>query len=125
MEEPKKKSKGYVAIDLDGTLAEYHGWKGKANIGDPIESMVEFAKRLIDKGIKVKIFTARISDPKALPYIQKWLKKVGLGDLEVTNIKDQNMMLFYDDRCRQVELNTGRIIRDTKPEVDHKEEPIE
>ena len=30
-----------IAIDLDGTLAEYDGWKGIDNIGKPIKGAVE------------------------------------------------------------------------------------
>lgn len=42
--------------------------------------------------------------------VREWLRKHGLGDLEVTNMKDFDMELLFDDRCRQVETNTGRII---------------
>jgi hypothetical protein len=115
----KKKSKKWVGFDLDGVLAEYHGWKGIDVFGEPIEPMISFVKRLLDKGINVKVFSARITDPKALPFIKAWLKKQDLGDIEVTNTKDMNMILLYDDRCRQVERNTGRIIKDTKPKEDH------
>ena len=30
-----------VAVDLDGTLAEYDGWKGEDVIGDPLPDMAE------------------------------------------------------------------------------------
>lgn len=26
---------GWIGVDLDGTLAEYHGWKGAEHIGQP------------------------------------------------------------------------------------------
>lgn len=32
---------GWIAVDLDGTLAEYDGWKGSAHIGNPVPKMVE------------------------------------------------------------------------------------
>jgi len=28
-------SKGWVGVDLDGTLAHYDGWKGADHIGEP------------------------------------------------------------------------------------------
>ena len=31
---------GTIAVDLDGTLARYDGWKGIDHIGDPIPLMV-------------------------------------------------------------------------------------
>jgi hypothetical protein len=58
----------------------------------------------------VKIFTARASDPEQLVLIQQWLRHHGLPPLEITNAKDFNMVRLYDDRCVQVETNTGRII---------------
>lgn len=33
--------KGWIGVDLDGTLAHYEGWKGVEHIGEPIPAMVE------------------------------------------------------------------------------------
>lgn len=30
---------GWLGVDLDGTLAEYTGWKGASHIGAPIKPM--------------------------------------------------------------------------------------
>jgi hypothetical protein len=38
-----------VAVDLDGTLLEYNGWKGEAHYGNPIEGQTE---GLVDKIIQ-------------------------------------------------------------------------
>ena len=105
--------KGWIGVDLDGTLAEYYGWKGKNHIGKPIEKMVEFVKKQIAAGIQVKIFTARAADLDQIPVIKSWLEKIDLDDLEITNIKDYGTIAIYDDRARQVILNTGEIV-DTK-----------
>ncbi|MGD0238350.1 MAG: hypothetical protein ABSC55_27925 [Syntrophorhabdales bacterium] len=51
----------WIGVDLDGTLAEYHGWIGIHHIGKAITPMVERVKRWIGEGKKVKIFTARAS----------------------------------------------------------------
>ena len=32
--------KDCIYVDLDGTLAEHHGWKGVDHIGKPIPAMV-------------------------------------------------------------------------------------
>lgn len=29
-------ARGWIGVDLDGTLAEYHGWKGVDHIGPPV-----------------------------------------------------------------------------------------
>lgn len=121
---------GWIAVDLDGTLAEYHGWVNTFHIGEPIPLMVERVKAWLDKGEDVRIFTARIDgggaaskmgvDPEIVKkyedreaitkMIQDWTEKhIGVR-LPVTNMKDYGMKILYDDRCRQVEANTGRLI---------------
>lgn len=53
-------TKGWIGVDLDGTLAEYHGWTD-GEIGKPIPTMVARVKRWLADGKDVRIFTARIS----------------------------------------------------------------
>lgn len=111
--------KKWIGVDLDGTLAEYHGWKGHEHIGRPIPAM---AKRVVEwtrLGIDVKIFTARMCyhlipgpDGKVHDYalpIKKWcLEHLG-AELEVTNVKTLGMIQLWDDRAVQVEVNTGEV----------------
>ncbi len=100
----------WIGVDLDGTLAEYHGWIGIHHIGKPITPMVERVERWIDEGKKVKIFTARASEgPAAIEFIHDWLDKQGLPKLEVTNVKDYGMTELWDDRCISIKTNTGQI----------------
>jgi len=100
---------GWIGIDLDGTLAHYDGWKGPDHIGEPVPAMLERVRRYVEHGIPIKIFTARASDPDKVSVVKAWLAKHSL-DLEVTNVKDFGMIFLYDDRCRQVEPNTGRVV---------------
>lgn len=111
---------GWYGVDLDGTLARYDGW-GDGNIGEPIPAMVEKVKRLLAAGQQVKIFTARVAGHNVadintgLPVdvitpIQEWCKEHLGQELEVTNVKDFNMIELWDDRARQVEPNTGEFI---------------
>ena len=65
-------------------------------------------KTWVEQGIRVKIVTARASDPEGIPPVKSWLKKQGLPDLEVTNEKDFSMIELWDDRAIQVVPNTGR-----------------
>ena len=104
-------------VDLDGTLAEYGGWKGKENIGRPLMPMVEKIKEWLVKEREVKIFTARVSSimhsPKEIEEettrIQNWLEsECGLPRLKVTAEKDYMTIEIWDDRCVQVEFNTGK-----------------
>ena len=98
-----------IAVDLDGTLAEYHGWKGEEHIGKAIKPMMERVKKWIAEGEEVVIFTARGGDPVEKHYVDLWLKQHGL-DLEVTNIKRKSFKVFYDDRAKQVIPNTGIVV---------------
>lgn len=98
---------GWIGVDLDGTLAYYNGWRGAEHIGEPIEPMMERVRDWIQKGIPVKIFTARADIPEQIPYVKEWLKRNGLGDLEITNTKDLKMIELWDDRCIQVITNMG------------------
>lgn len=108
---------GWIAVDLDGTLAYYDGWISVDHIGAPIIPMVERVKHWLSLGKNVKIFTARMhghgmpiigggtSDVKT-PIEQWCLKHIGQV-LEVTNVKDFGMIELWDDRAIQVESNTG------------------
>jgi len=58
----------YIAVDLDGTLAKYDGWKDDLQIGEPVAPMVERVKGWLDEGIKVKIMTARITAVNNEPF---------------------------------------------------------
>jgi len=99
---------GWIGVDLDGTLARYDGWVGPEFIGEPIPEMLKRVKHWIANGYTVKIFTARCIVPEQIPPIKNWLKKYGIGGLEITNIKDFAMIELWDDRCIRVIQNTGR-----------------
>jgi hypothetical protein len=107
---------GWLAVDLDGTLATYHGWKGVEHIGPPVPAMLARVKAWIADGKDVRIFTARVAvdDPVTLKMvtdtIHDWcLEHLGQS-LPVTNVKDFGMYELWDDRAITVEQNTGRVI---------------
>ena len=99
---------GFIAVDLDGTLAAYSGWKGPDDIGEPIPAMMERVRNWLNQGIRVKIFTARAEVPANIPAIKNWLQVHGLPDLEVTCVKSMDMIEYWDDRAVEVIPNTGR-----------------
>jgi hypothetical protein len=104
-------SNGWIAVDLDGTLAHYDNWMGIHHIGEPIPSMVARVKNWVSQGFDVKIFTARVhnEDPEVRYYIEQWCDKHLGFVLPITNAKDFDMIELYDDRCVSVEENTGRL----------------
>lgn len=107
--------RGWVAFDLDGTLAIHDGWKGIEHIGAPIPAMIERVKAYRRRGVEVRIFTARISDPdkdqraKCREAITAWCREHIGEEFLITCIKDFRMIRLYDDRAVGVETNTGRI----------------
>lgn len=107
--------KGWIAVDLDGTLAFYDEWRGPLHIGEPIPEMLERVKKVLAVGIDVKIFTARVAHdapPEVTEAIQNWcLTHIGVV-LPVTATKDYGMIQLWDDRAVQVVPNTGLALAD-------------
>lgn len=105
-------SRGWIGVDLDGTLAHYDEWRGVEHIGEPIPEMLDRVKRWVfTEGRNVRIFTARVSggDPRgSTRYIKEWLVQQGLPILPIVCCKDFDMIELWDDRVVQVEKNTGR-----------------
>jgi len=108
---------GWIAVDLDGTLAYYQGWQGAEHIGPPVMRMVDRVKSWLQKGETVKIFTARVSGggelaAEQVKLIKEYcLKHIG-QELEVTCIKDFACIEIWDDRCIQVMTNTGKTMHE-------------
>lgn len=99
-------SGGWIGVDLDGTLAEWHGSRGPDHIGKPIRRMRLRVVRWLAEGKDVRIFTARTE--ASYPAIEKWcLRHLG-KKLPITNVKDYGCEQFWDDRAVQVVPNTGR-----------------
>jgi hypothetical protein len=104
------KSKGWIGVDLDGTLAEYHGWHLDGSVGKPVKRMLSRVRHWLTEGIEVRIVTARAGIPEQIPIVEAWcLENIGVK-LKVTNQKDLQMIQLWDDRCVQIEPNTGRIV---------------
>ena len=93
----------WIGVDFDGTLAH-------SGTGAPVPAMVERVKRMLADGKRVKIFTARADRGEDIKQIADWLTSHGLPPLTITNIKDSEMVAFYDDRAIAVERNTGAIL---------------
>lgn len=110
---------GWIGVDLDGTLAEYHGWKDVNHIGPPVPAMLERVKAWLAAGEDVRIFTARVSNPEqevqSRRAIQFWCTEHIGKELPITCRKDFQMRELYDDRCVTVEQNTGRLLSAEQP----------
>lgn len=116
-EEKEYAKKGWIGIDLDGTLARSDNVLNPSMIGDPVPKMMNRLNQLKQDGYRIKIFTARASDPEQILLVRKWLTENGLPELEITNVKDYGMILLFDDRAIQVITNTGEIVKNDREVV--------
>lgn len=105
---------GWIGVDLDGTLAEYGGWKGPDHIGEPVPAMAFRVRKWLADDRDVRIFTARAAHVDFLPVIEAWCERHFGKVLPITATKDFAMIELWDDRAIQVEANTGRRM-DGKP----------
>ena len=74
-----------VCIDLDGTLAQWDGWKGLDHIGDPFPGAVEFVNKL-SKKYRIVIYTCRCkyqSDFMETEIIKECDDKVPQQDIKI------------------------------------------
>jgi hypothetical protein len=132
---------GWIGVDFDGTVAEYHEWMGWNVFGSPIMPMVYRIRRWLGEGHDVRVLTARIgvlgghwegakwvhgeaqintcritgskfSNADMARAIAEYTEKHVGAALEATCIKDLRMIELWDDRAIQVEPNTGRTVFD-------------
>lgn len=104
---------GWFGFDLDGTLARYDHWVGPLHVGEPIPAVIAILQQKLAEGYECRIMTARACEPvvpEVIRAIQAWCRKHIGVELPITNQKDFGMIALYDDRCIQLEPNTGRII---------------
>lgn len=115
---------GWIGVDLDGTLAEYGGWKGPDSIGKPIPAMLDRVLDWCNAGQEVRIFTARATVPEQIAPVEAWCQKHLGRVLKVTNVKDFGMIELWDDRLGvAVEFNTGKVLRQRPTEPKRHQEP--
>ena len=113
--------RGWIGVDLDGTLAKSVAAETGEEIGAPIHPMVKLVKHWLALGEDVRIFTARVNPNhqqgdlvRVRRAIEAWCER-HLGQiLPVTHEKDWDMVLLLDDRARQVEHDTGRVFCDRR-----------
>jgi hypothetical protein len=114
-----------IAVDLDGTLAHYSGWKGYHCIGDPLPGAVDVCRTLVEAGHTLFVYTCRccdapiigadgggepfaVSNPavseSAARHIQIWLRWHGFPLMTVwTGPGKPFADVYLDDRAFRIE----------------------
>lgn len=105
-------SKGWIGVDLDGTLAEYDQWRGAEHVGPPIPAMLARVKGWLAEGREVRVLTARVShNGKEARMTEAALARLAIRDwcvrhlgqvLKIVCEKDYGMIELWDDRAVQV-----------------------
>jgi hypothetical protein len=98
---------GWIGVDLDGTLAQYDGWRGPDHIGDPVPEMLFRVRKWLADGVQVRIFTARANIAEQVPPIEAWCEQHFGIRLPITATKDFGMVELWDDRAVRVQANRG------------------
>lgn len=113
----ERRMRGWIGVDLDGTLAMSVKSEAPEDIGVPIDRMVKQVKKWLAQDWDVRIFTARVNPYhrriealRARRAIEVWSKRHVGQVLPITHEKDSDMVLLLDDRARQVERDTGRVV---------------
>lgn len=107
MAKAKRKRRGHIAFDYDGTLAKQPGHK-------PVRKMVEKAKRAVKAGKNVKVLSARAGSKAGRKKIRDFTERHIGKRLHATNKKTPGMKLLYDDRAVKVHKDRGTTKRRTR-----------
>lgn len=105
--QPRYRRRGWIGVDLDGTLAKTIRTCVGGPIGEPLQPMLRRVKYWIASGRTVKIFTARAGTPADIAVVKQWCAQHGIPDLEVTDRKDHDMLALWDDRAVSVISDLG------------------
>lgn len=84
-----------VALDFDGVLNTYIGWKGDNELFQPRSGVLLFLTALKERGYKIVVYSTRPAES-----IERWLKKYDLIDY-VDGIFNQKPLayVYVDDRA--------------------------
>ncbi len=107
-------SRKTYAVDWDGTLVEYDGYKGPGVYGAAVWPMVQRIQQWLNEGHEVIIHTSRVSIEHdhdkvvcELEAMDVALQNMGLPLLFITANKYARISEFWDDRGVRVVKNKG------------------
>jgi len=98
-----------IAIDFQGVVAEYHGYRGEGIYEKPMNGAKEFLQKLKDVDIEFNIFTTEPTKK-----VIEWMKKYKMPmPVKVTNVKEP-APVYIDDRVIKFNGDFGKLIKDMK-----------
>lgn len=93
-----------IALDFDGVLSDYTGWKGhQAPFDPPVDGAIAAIRDYQDAGYRVCIYTTRADSSAQIARLELWLKTHGLerkriNELNITDRKPP-AIIYLDDRA--------------------------
>jgi phosphoglycolate phosphatase-like HAD superfamily hydrolase len=90
-----------IAVDFDGVIANYDGWKGRDSIGTPRTDVVEVLETLRSEGWKIVVHSTRAAEA-IRPYLIE--NKIPFDEIN-RNSSDQTegtkprATVYWDDRA--------------------------
>lgn len=60
-----------LALDLDGTLLNYQGYRGPEEFGEPVQGMIEELEKLKKCGVKIVVWTCRTDTAELREHLVK------------------------------------------------------
>jgi hypothetical protein len=102
-----------IAVDFDGVIAEYDGWKGFGILGQPRKDVLDALRVLHDEGWKIIIHTTRGEDE-----IAAYLIEHGIPHHEINRNSDYRTLggkpvadVYWDDRAFCYSGDAGRDLK--------------
>jgi hypothetical protein len=90
-----------IAVDFDGVIADYDGWRGPGVLGEPRGDVVEALRRLRGEGWKIVVHTTRGADE-----VEEFLARHGIPHDEINHNSDYQTKgvkpvadVYWDDRA--------------------------
>ncbi len=104
------KHKSTIAIDFDGVINKYDGWKGYEHFDKPLPGARGFLEELQKRGYEVVIHTAR-----NMQHVEMWFEENGMSHLieRVSNHKPP-AIAYVDDRAVRFNGNYAQTLEDIK-----------
>lgn len=104
-----------IAVDLDGTLAEFGEWQGRDKIGDPLPGAVQAMWTLVSSGHNVFVYTCRCSHElhaeyteghtvgESAAFVLAWLRRHRFPHMQVYVGQGKPIAdVYLDDRAMRV-----------------------
>jgi adenylylsulfate kinase len=92
-----------IAVDFDGVIADYDGWKGASDFGPPRRDVIEILKVLRTEGWRIVVYSCRASE-EISPYLKENL--IPFDDINQNSLSPSGgpkpvATVYWDDRgCR-------------------------